>query len=165
VTQTSTCGDTGCAGEPRSIAVNPDNTLGAPAGPDLPKPNRAFAPWATPEAIVFLLKTGPKAFSKEAPVRAFAAGRLQTLTTQLAHEPVALSLTGGRTLAVWATRAKLGAALAGPDGVFKHTSAPAGPPPAVNHFNQTNRDVRSAGAWAIATWSAKTTVRVSVRHF
>jgi hypothetical protein len=164
VTMTSTCGDTGCAGQPRAIAVNPDNTLGTPAGPNLPKPNRAFAPWATPGALVFLLKSGPKPFSKEAPVRAFAHGKLQTLTTQAAHEPVALALSDGRTLAVWATRSKFGAALAGPDGHFKPTSAPAGPAPYIFHFNQTNRDIRSAGRWAIVAWSTKTTVRISVRH-
>jgi hypothetical protein len=166
VTETAGCGDSGCAGQPRVITVNPDGTLSAPTGPALENPRRAFAPWASATALVFLLKDGPHAFSREAPVRAYAAdGKLQTLTTARANEPVALELTGNRTLAVWATRTKLGAALAGPDGTFKKTSAPAGPPPYVYHFNQTNRDIRSAGAWAIAAWQAKSTVRISVRHF
>ena len=129
VIMTTVCGDTGCAGQPRSIAVNPDGTLGTPVGPTLAKPNRAFAPWATASALVFLLKTGSQPFSKEAPVRAYAAGRLQTLTTARAHEPVALALADGRTLALWATRTKLGAALAGAKGTFKKTSAPPAPDP------------------------------------
>jgi hypothetical protein len=115
---------------------------------------------------VFALKTRPQAFSREAPVRAYAAdGKLQTLTHDKASEPVALELSGNRTLALWATRKGFGAALAGPSGVFKKTSAPRGTPPAVYHFNQTNRDVRTGGAWAIATWQTGTSVRVSLRHF
>ncbi len=165
VIMTTVCGDTGCAGRPRSIAVNPDGTLGTPVGPELAKPNRAFAPWATASALVFLLKTGSRPFSKEAPVRAYAAGRLQTLTTARAHEPVALALADGRTLALWATRTKLGAALANPAGTFKQTSAPSGPGPALYHNNPTNRDARSAGTYAIVAWARGRTVRISVRHF
>ena len=166
VIDTKQCGDAGCAGAPRTIAVNADGTLGAPTGPALDHPGRALAPWATAGALVFLLKTQSQAFSREAPVRAYGGdGRLQTLTTDRANEPTALALSGGRTLALWATRTKLGAALAGPDGTFKKTAAPSGPPPWVFHFNPTNRDFRSAGAWVIAAWQAKRTVRVSVRHF
>ena len=165
VTMQTVCGDTGCSGQPRSIAVNADGTLGTPAGPELPKPNRAFAPWATPGALVFLLKTRSEPFAKEAPVRAYAAGRLQTLTTDRAHEPVALALAGGRTLALWATRTTLGAALANATGPFKRTAVPAGPPPDLYHNNPTNRDARSAGDYAILAWARGSTVRVSVRHF
>jgi hypothetical protein len=165
VARTERCGDTGCAGAPQTIPVNPDGTLGPASGPTLTKPGRAFAAWATPTALVFLLKTGPKPFSKEAPVRAFANGALQTLTSKRAHEPVALALSGDRTLALWATRTKFGASLAGPDGAFKKTSAPAGPGPALYHFNPTNRDARSSGDWAIVTWSHGKTVRVSIRRF
>jgi hypothetical protein len=166
VTRIAGCGDTGCAGEPRAIAVNPDGTLGTPSGPALPNPRRAFAPWATAGAIVFLLKTRSKPFSVEAPVRAYAAdGRLQTLTRALANEPVALALADGRTVALWATRTRLGAALAGADGVFKRTSAPAGPPPYRFHFNSTNRDARSAGRWVIFAWAHGSAVRVSTRRF
>jgi hypothetical protein len=165
VAKTAICGDTGCAGAPQRIPVNADGGLGTATGPSLSKPGRAFAAWSTPSALVFLLKTGPKPFSKEAPVRAWAGGSLQTLTSARAHEPVALALSGERTLALWATRTKFGAALAGPDGHFKKTSAPAGPGPALYHFNPTNRDARSAGDWAIVTWSHGKTVRVSIRHF
>jgi len=165
VTQTAQCGDSGCAGQPRSIAVDADGTLGAPVGPALPNPRRAFAPFATANALVFLLKTGSQPFSKEAPVMAYTAAHgLQTITHEKAHEPVALPLSGGRTLALWATRSRLGAALAGPDGTFKKTAAPAGSPPPIYHFNATNRDARSAGAWVIFTWSRGNTVRISVRH-
>lgn len=167
-TMTTLCGDAGCAGRPRAIAVHPDGTLGAPVGPSLARPNRAFAPWATPNALVFQLKTTAKPFSREAPVRALsltAGGRLQTLTRAPATEPVALALAGGRTLAVWATRGGLGAALAGPDGAFAKTAAPSGPPPERYHSNPTNRDARAAGDYAAVAWARGHTVRVSVRRF
>jgi hypothetical protein len=67
----------------------------------------------------------------------------------------------GRTLAVWATRSALGAALAGETGRFKHTAAPSGP----YHTNATNRDARSAGRYAIVAWARGGIVRVSVRDF
>lgn len=167
-TMTALCGDTSCAGQPRAIPLNPDGTLGTPVGPSVARPSRAFAPWAAPGAIVFQLKTSPKPFSREAPVRAASLtheGPLQTLTSQPATEPVALPLSGDRTLALWVTRRAIGAALAGPDGSFRKTAAPAGPPPETYHSNSTNRDVRTAGDYAIVAWSRGHAVRVSVRRF
>lgn len=167
-TATALCGDTQCAGQPRAFALNPDGTLAPPQGPTVARPTRAFAPWATPSAIVFQLKTSPKPFSREAPVRAAAltpGAPLQTLTKQPATEPVALALGQDRTLALWATRSRLGAALAGPSGTFRAIKAPAGPAPEVFHTNSTNRDARSAGDYAIVAWSRGRTVRVSVRRF
>jgi hypothetical protein len=168
-TETAICGDTSCAGPPRAIPLNPDGTLGAAQGPTVANPRRAFAPWATPAAIVFQLKTAPKPFSREAPIRAASLAipnaPLQTLTRQLATEPVALPLSDGRTLALWATRTRLGAALAGPSGRFKPVRAPQGPAPDVNHSNSTNRDARTAGDYAIVAWARGRTVRVSVRRF
>lgn len=168
VTMTALCGDTSCAGQPRAIPLNPDGTLGTPVGPTVARPSRAFAPWAAPGALVFQHKTKAKPFSREAPVRAAsltADGPLQTLTREPATEPVALALDGGRTLALWATRRGLGTALAGPDGRFRRTAAPVGPPPDVNHSNPTNRDARSAGPYAIVAWARGDTVRVSVHRF
>ena len=111
----------------------------------------------------------PKPFSREAPIRAASLATpnapLQTLTRQLATEPVALPLDGNRTLALWATRTRFGAALAGPDGTFRSVNAPKGSPPAVYHTNATNRDVRAAGDYAIVAWARGHTVRVSVRRF
>jgi len=167
VTMTTLCGDTSCAGQPRAIPLNPDGTLGTPAGPTVARPNRAFAPWAAPGALVFQLKTKVKPFSREAPVRAASLttnGPLQTLTKLPATEPVALALGNGRTLALWATRRGFGAALAGPDGSFEKTAAPAGPPPEIYHPNPTNRDARAAGDYAVVAWSRGHTVRVSVRR-
>lgn len=167
-TATAVCGDTQCAGQPRAFPIAADGSLGAPQGPTVARPRRAFAPWATPNAIVFQLKTAPKPFSREAPVRAAALtpnAPLQTLTKQPATEPVALALDGDRTLALWATRTRLGAALAGPSGTFHTVKAPNGPPPEVVHTNSTNRDARSAGRYAIVAWSRGHTVRVSVRRF
>ncbi|MDA0167950.1 hypothetical protein OJ998_02540 [Solirubrobacter taibaiensis] len=169
VTMTALCGDTSCAGQPRGIPLNPDGSLGAPVGPTVAHASRAFAPWAAPGAIVFQLKSSPKPFSREAPVRAASLATpnapLQTLTRQLANEPVALPLDGNRTLALWATRTRFGAALAGPDGKFRSVNAPKGSPPAVYHTNSTNRDVRVAGDYAIVAWARGHTVRVSVRRF
>ena len=162
-TMTALCGDTSCAGQPRAIPLNPDGSLGAPVGPTVARASRAFAPWAAPGAIVFQLKSAPKPFSREAPIRAAAlttpGAPLQTLTRQLATEPVALPLDGNRTLALWATRTRFGAALAGPDGTFRSIKAPKGAPPAVYHTNSTNRDVRAAGAYAIVAWARGHTVR------
>ena len=108
----------------------------------------------------FQLKTKPSPFSKEAPVRAVAfgpdgsVGSLQTLTRSLAHEAVARPLTGGRVLALWADKRRLAGALAGAKGRFGKTAAPAGPPPQTGHTNQTNRDLRTAGRYAIFAWRA-----------
>ena len=170
-TAITTCGDTSCAGQPRASRIAADGTPGPLAGPDLPKPNRAFAPWAAGHALLFQLKDRVEPFSRETPVRAVAlradgsVGPLQTLTRRRATEPVGLPLSGGRTLAVWATRSALDAALAGADGRFKPTTAPAGPPPAPYHTNATNRDARSAGRYAIVAWARGGIVRVSVRRF
>jgi hypothetical protein len=167
-TAVTRCGESRCAGHPQAFPLNPDGSLGAPEGPALAQPTRAFGPWAAPGAIVFQLKTGPQPFSAQAPVHAAALrpdAPLQTLTRKPATEPVALALSGDRTLAVWATRSRLGAALAGPDGDFDPVSAPAGTPPEPNHSNATNRDARSAGAYAVVAWSAGRTVNVSVRRF
>jgi hypothetical protein len=168
VTMKDLCGDTTCAGQPRAIPLEPDGTLGTPTGPTVAHPSRAFAPWAAPGALVFQLKTKVRPFSREAPVRAASLtehGPLQTLSRAPATEPVALPLDGGRTLALWATRTRLGAALAGPDGEFKRIAAPTGPPPEVYHSNPSNRDVRTAGDYAIVGWSRRHTVRVAVQRF
>lgn len=162
----ASCGDAGCFGEPRASVLGADGVPGPLTGPVLENPRRAFAPWAVGNTVVFQLKTRVEPFSREAPVRASTnGGPLQTLTRQRATEPVALPLPGGRIVALWATRRALGAALAGPDGRFRRTSAPSGPPPSPNHTNPTNRDVRAAGRYVLAAWAAGTTVRISRRRF
>jgi hypothetical protein len=121
--------------------------------------------------LVFQLKTKPSPFSKEAPVRAVtfgadgSVGSLQTLTPALANEPVVLPLTGGRVLALWADKRRLAAALAGPKGRFRKTTSPGGPPPETGHLNQTNRDLRTAGRYAIFAWEGNRRVRISARRF
>jgi hypothetical protein len=162
------CGDTGCSGQPRASVLGADGVPGPLTGPTVANPRRAFAPWAVGAVIVFQLKTGVQPFSREAPVRASVAaggGPLQTLTSALATEPVAVPVGGGRVLAVWATRKALGAALAGADGRFRRTSAPSGPPPSPYHTNSTNRDIRSAGTHVIVAWAHGKQVRVSLRSF
>ena len=57
-------------------------------------------------------------------------GPLQTLTPAPANEPVVMSLSGGRAIALWGQRRGIGAALAPPNGRFEETDAPTGPPPA-----------------------------------
>ncbi len=173
-TRISTRGDAGSFGAPAVARVLPDGTLGPSAGPELEFPSRAFGPTAafTPggAALVFALKTKSQAFVTEAPVRAVAlnadgsAGPLQTLTSGQAKEPVAMALTGGRVLVVWSGRKGIGASLA-TGGVFRKTAEPKGPPPPPNHFNSTNRDLRTAGRYAIFTWARAGRVRVAVRGF
>jgi hypothetical protein len=51
------------------------------------------------------------------------------------------------------------------DGSFETTAAPKGPPPAPFHSNPTNRDLRTAGRYAIFTWARAGRVRVAVRRF
>jgi len=120
--------------------------------------------------LVFALKEQSAAFSSEAPVRAVTLnangtiGALQTLTTGLAKEPVAMPVSRGRVLVVWSGHKGLGASLA-VDGTFHKTPEPKGPPPTPYHFNSTNRDLRSAGRYAIFTWARGSRVRVAVRAF
>ncbi|MEA2190374.1 MAG: hypothetical protein QOI73_495 [Solirubrobacteraceae bacterium] len=177
-TQVRSSGDAGVFGNPVVAAVAPAGTLGDPVGPPLSNPKRAFAPSAAftsqgRSVLVFQLKTGSQPFQTEAPVRAVALGPdgspgpLQTLTAGQAKEPVVMSLRGGRALALWSGRSGLGASLAGPDGRFEKTAEPKGPPPEPFHSNPTNRDLRTAGRWAIFAWGreADGRVRVSVRGF
>src|SRR5207249_4003481 len=136
---------------------------GSPFGPSMAHPGRAFAPTAALTAgnrgvLVFQLKTKPSPFSKDAPVRAVAFGAdrsigpLQTLTPALANEPVVLPLSGARVLVLWADAHRVGAAIAGLHGRFHRTAAPDGPPPEAGHFNETNRDLRTAGQHVIFAW-------------
>src|SRR5439155_745090 len=94
----------------RALSLDADGrALGAPPGPTLAHPGRAFAPTGayagTRAVVVFELKDAPAAFSPEAPVRAVAfgaggqPGAVQTLSRAPATEPVALGLAGGRALA------------------------------------------------------------------
>lgn len=175
-TQIHSRGDAGIFGNPVVAAVGPAGALGAPLGPLLSHPRRAFAPTAAATGsgrgvLVFQLKTSSQPFVTEAPVRAIAfradgtfAG-LQTLTSGRAKEPVVMALSGGRALAVWAGRRGIDARLAGPDGTFEQTAPPKGPPPSPFHFNSTNRDLRTAGRYAILSWARDRRVRVTVRRF
>lgn len=175
-TQIASRGDAGVFGDPVIADVSPAGALGAPFGPALANPRRAFAPTAVPTSrgrgvLVFQLKTKPEAFATEAPVRAVAIradgtlGALQTLTTGRAKEPVAAALSGGRVLTIWSGRRGLDARLAGPSGTFKKSAPPKGPPPMPFHTNSTNRDLRTAGRYAIFTWARDGRVRVTVRRF
>ena len=76
-----------------------------------------------------------------------------------------MGLSGGRALTVWSGRRGLDARLAGPDGTFRRTAPPRGPPPPPFHTNPTNRDLRTAGRYAIFTWARDGRVRVTVRRF
>lgn len=175
-TQVRSRGDAGAFGNPVVARVSPAGALGAPFGPLLSNPKRAFAPTAVPTSdgrgvLVFQLKTRSEPFATEAPVRAVAisadgtVGPLQTLTSGRAKEPVAMGLSGGRALTIWSGRRGLDARLAGPDGTFAKTAPPKGPPPTPFHSNSTNRDLRTAGRYAIFTWARDGRVRVTVRRF
>ncbi|MDA0185103.1 hypothetical protein OJ997_32665 [Solirubrobacter phytolaccae] len=156
----TSCGDVGCAGFP--LIGGPTEPL---HGPRLTKPNRVFAPAVAPGVLVYQQKTGKKSFSRSAPVVAVAGGRGQRLTGAPAAEPVPLPLSGGRTLVLWTTAKGWGAALAHADGRFRSISAPPGPPTGRFHTADTDRDVQSAGRYAIAAWGAEGLVHISVRRF
>jgi hypothetical protein len=168
------CGEVGCLGLPMVGLVGADGTVAAPVAPPLGARTRAFGPWVTPVgsglALVFQEgRTGP--FSREAPVRAVIRGAdgrfgaVQDLSGVPAAEPVALPLDRGRALVLWTGRRFWGAAVAGADGRFTRTRAPGGPAPAPYHTNRTNRDVRTAGRYAIAGWVRKGRIRLTVRAF
>jgi hypothetical protein len=92
-------------------------------------------------------------------------GGLQSLTGGRAKEPVTMGLDGGRALTIWSGRRGLDARLAQFDGIFRKTAPPKGPPPMPFHSNATNRDLRTAGSYAIFTWARDGRVRVTVRRF
>lgn len=177
-TQVRSRGDAGAFGDPVVAGVSAAGALGTPFGPVVANPKRAFAPSSAllgggRSVLVFQLKTSSQPFETRAPVRAAAIaadgtiGPLQTLTSGQAKEPVVMSLSGGRALAMWSGAKGLGASLAGPNGTFAKTAEPKGPPPPPFHTNSTNRDLRTAGSYAIFAWSrdADGRVRVAVRKF
>jgi hypothetical protein len=175
-TQIRSRGDAGVFGNPIVAGVSVAGAVGAPFGPALANPRRAFAPSVALTSggrgvLVFQLKTKSQPFSKEAPVRAVAIaadgslGSLQTLTSGQAKEPVVAELGGGRALTMWSGRRGIDARLAGADGIFRTTAAPKGPPPSPFHSNPTNRDLQAAGRYAIFTWARAGRVRVTVRRF
>ena len=175
-TKVTRCGDAGCSGAPfvwRSGETGDPVALG---GPQLDAPGRAFGPSVAPLAgggasLVFQLKDGPQPFSRQAPVKAVritangTAGRLQTLTSRLAEEPVAVALTGSRVLVVWSGTRGFGAALADSRGAYRTVAPPVGPPPSNGHSNATNRDVASAGRYVLVAWDRGGRVRLTLRRF
>lgn len=151
----TSCGDVGCSGFPLLGGLTEPL-----AGPDVSRPNRVFAPSVAPGVLVYQQKTKVKSFSRRAPV--WANG--QRLTAAPATEPTALPL-GDRTLVLWNTARGWGAALAAAGGRFKATLAPPGPPPPKFHSAETDRDLHTAGRYAIAAWAAEGLVHISVRKF
>jgi hypothetical protein len=178
-TQIRSSGDAGIFGNPVLAWVG-KGTLGSPFGPSIANPGRAFGPSvALTEGargvMVFQQKTSSQPFETRAPVHAVAIsadglGRVQTLETGRAKEPVVMALVAPGvlgTLAMWSGERGLGAARSTSHGVFSKVSTPKGPPPPPFHTNSTNRDLRTGGRWAIFAWSrdADGRVRVSVRRF
>jgi hypothetical protein len=66
---------------------------------------------------------------------------------------------------LWSGTGGFGAALAGPDGRFRKTAQPPGPPPEPFHTNPTNRAISTAGSYALVGWSRAGRVRLSLRRF
>jgi hypothetical protein len=175
-TAIASCGDVGCSGAPVAARLSGQGDPLPFQVPALAHPNRAFGPSIAPlgagaTALVFSLKDGPNAFDDRAPVKAAvlhdgaAPGPLQTLTSRPATEPIAAALGGGRVLVLWSGARGFGAALAGPDGRFRRTAQPPGPPPEPFHTNPTNREIATAGSYALVGWSRAGRVRLSLRRF
>lgn len=171
-------GDAATFGNPLVAPVGPAGALGAPFGPSLAHPRRAFGPSvaftsASRGVLVFQLKTSAQPFETRAPVRAAAFGlggpteALQTLEGGRAKEPVVMPLAPTGAVVLWSGARGLGAARATARGTFSRIATPKGPPPPPFHSNSTNRDLRTGGRWAIFAWSrsADGRVRVSVRRF
>lgn len=175
-TQVRSRGDAGSFGNPVVSRIDPAGALGAPFGPAIDNPRRAFAPSAALTSqgravLVYQQKPASQPFETRAPVFAVAIGAddavgpIQTLTSGQAKEPVVMPLSGGRALTMWSGAKGLGAALAGPDGTFAKTAEPKGAPPLPFHTNSTNRDLRTGGRWAIFTWQVNGRVYTAVRGF
>lgn len=175
-TKNEHCGDAGCFGAPVAARVTPQGAALPFQTPVLEHPGRAFGPSIAPlgagaAALVFSLKRGPAAFSRLAPVQAVVLrdgakpGALQTLTSKNASEPIAAALSGGRVLVLWSGTRGFGSAIAGPDGRFRKTAQPPGPPPEPFHTNPTNRAISTAGPYALVGWSRGGRVRLSLRRF
>lgn len=171
----SGCPEVGCSGAPAVVGVMADGALGPAIGPRLRHPGRAFAPSAALTStgggvLVFLLNTKPSVFSTLAPVRAVAfgahgrIGKLRTLTTKRAGEPVVMALSRRRALALWVSRTGVGTALARSGGRIRRTPAPPGPPPRILRYEDSH-ELRTAGRYAIFAWSRAGVVRISVRRF
>ena len=157
-------------------AVSASGALGVPFGPLRSGPRHPLHPSVAllkGAAGVLVFQAVRDVSLAEGPVYAVAlagkraAGPRQTLYAGSATEPIVLPLRGGRALAMWLGRHRLGAAVAGPDGRVSRTPAPAGPPPSAYHSSSTNRHLATGGDYAILAWAreAEGRVRVSVRRF
>lgn len=168
------CGEAGCNGAPRVVRIGVSGPTAGPIGPPLSTPGRATRPtsvFAGPRtAIVFQLKRRPDPFRFLAPVYGTfldangRAGRLQRLSTGNASRPVIGALSHGRVLAVWVEARSLSAALA-TQGRFRRTTAPAGPSPTPLSTSESERELQTAGRYAVLTWIHRGTLRASIRHY
>jgi hypothetical protein len=166
-------GDTGRFGRPMLAVGRGEAPLSVPASPTISRPGRVFGPstaWlGRRPVLVWQQRDAAAPFSPVAPAWAAildgaAFGRPQRLTRSDVSEPVAVALRGGRALALWAGTRRFGAALSNRAGRFRPIAAPPGTASKF-HFNSTNRDLRTAGRYAILAWSAAGRVRISVRRF
>jgi hypothetical protein len=172
-TDTVRAGDTGRFGRPMLAVGQGEVPLGAGVAPRISRPGRVFGPstaWlGRRPVLVWQQRDAAAPFSPIAPAWAAildggAFGRSQRLTRSDVSEPVVVALRGGHALALWAGTRRFGAALSDSGGRFRPTTTPPGTASKF-HFNSTNRDLRTAGRYAILTWSAAGRVRISVRRF
>jgi len=165
VTDPSICGEVGCRGVSKLYRVDAAGVVSAPQTVQRQNLKKTSGP-----AVAFLggddtivswtQRTAGDGFSVTgtvgiAAVNQSSVGEPGTLDgNDGASEPVVMSLSGGRALAVWAGgNNQIRGALINPAGEAKPTVMPAGPGPDPNHFNATNRDVHTAGSWAIVAWN------------
>ena len=167
-------GDAGSAGRPLAAGFAED-AFGAFAGPTVRFPNRNFDPVAIPAdagrvGLLWQQKTAPSDFERAAPIVATTIGPGEGATppTQLsaraAREPQAVTLPGGRGLAVWDDAGRWGGAELTADGSWRRVAAPSGRPSPF-HDAITNRDlVASATGEAAFVWQERGRIRLSVRR-
>lgn len=135
------------------------------------KPTRGLAPDVAIDGsgrsvLVYGEKTGPKAFSREAPVYAsIAGGPGRRLTSAQGYEPTVRPLGPG-AIAVWQLPgAKWGVAVER-DGAFRTVAAPRGPGPRryLGEDFHYAYDLAANGTRAVLTWvAADGSIRVSER--
>jgi hypothetical protein len=164
-------GDAGVSGIPGTARAGADHVVGEPQWASVSKPTRGLAPTVTVDGVgrvvlVYQEKTGPRAFSRVAPVYPGVAGRVaRRLTSKQAYQPTVRPLGPG-AIAVWQEPgAKWGVAIER-RGRFASAPGPGGPGPELHlgeDFHQAY-DLATNGSFAVLTWiSADGAVRVSQR--
>jgi hypothetical protein len=162
-------GDAGASGIPGSSVAGADDVFGTPRWASVSKPTRGLEPAVTLDGsgrgvLVYQEKTGPRAFSRVAPVYASVAGRrARRLTSKQAYVPTVRPLGSG-AIAVWQEPGEEWGVAIERGGRFASAPSPSGPgpDPGLGEDFHYAFDIATSGAYAVLTWiAADGSVRVS----